>query len=74
MAAVVKAINSRIRANPVLDYVCSTRRFIPFPFFLFGAARGVRLVPMGVALDGRNRGGALPCRLWMVPAFPAIGC
>lgn len=25
MAAAVKALNAKIRANPVLDYVCSTR-------------------------------------------------
>lgn len=28
MAAAIKAINSRIRANPVLDYFCSTRTSI----------------------------------------------
>jgi hypothetical protein len=27
MAAFVKAINAKIRANPMLNYVCSTRRF-----------------------------------------------
>jgi hypothetical protein len=25
MAAAIKAINARIRANPVTDYICSTR-------------------------------------------------
>lgn len=28
MAAVIKAINARIRANPVTDYVCSTRTYL----------------------------------------------
>lgn len=27
MAAAIKALNAKIRANPVLDYVCSTREF-----------------------------------------------
>jgi hypothetical protein len=27
MAALVKAVNAKIRSNPVLDYVCSTRKF-----------------------------------------------
>jgi hypothetical protein len=26
MAAAIKAINARIRANPVTDYICSTRK------------------------------------------------
>jgi len=26
MAAAIKALNARIRANPVLDYFCSTRK------------------------------------------------
>ncbi len=29
MAAFVKAINAKIRSNPVTDYVCSTRKFFP---------------------------------------------
>lgn len=29
MAAAIKAINAKIRSNKVLDYVCSTRTFIP---------------------------------------------
>jgi len=29
MAAAVKALNARIRANPVTDYLCSTRTFNP---------------------------------------------
>jgi hypothetical protein len=29
MAAAIKAINARIRANPVLDYFCSTRESYP---------------------------------------------
>lgn len=32
MAAFVKAINAKIRAHPVLNYVCSTRRFMPSSF------------------------------------------
>ncbi|CAI7652937.1 unnamed protein product [Penicillium discolor] len=33
MAAVIKAINAKIRSNSVLDYVCSTRTYRPrFPF------------------------------------------
>ena len=31
MAAAVKAINAKIRAHPVLNYVCSTRECLPFP-------------------------------------------
>jgi hypothetical protein len=27
MAAVIKAINAKIRSNAVLDYVCSTRTY-----------------------------------------------
>ena len=27
MAAAIKALNARIRANPVSDYLCSTREF-----------------------------------------------
>jgi hypothetical protein len=27
MAAAIKALNARIRANPVTDYFCSTREF-----------------------------------------------
>lgn len=30
MAAFVKSVNAKIRANPMLNYVCSTRMF-PFP-------------------------------------------
>lgn len=35
MAAAIKALNAKIRANPVLDYVCSTREFsfISFPIY-----------------------------------------
>jgi hypothetical protein len=29
MAAAIKAINARIRANPVADYLCSTRESTP---------------------------------------------
>jgi hypothetical protein len=29
MAAAIKALNARIRANPVLDYFCSTRESYP---------------------------------------------
>lgn len=28
MAAVVKAVNAKIRSNPAVSYVCSTRRFV----------------------------------------------
>lgn len=28
MAALIKSVNARIRANPVLDYVCSTRTYL----------------------------------------------
>jgi hypothetical protein len=27
MAAFIKAINARIRSNPILDYICSTRTY-----------------------------------------------
>jgi hypothetical protein len=42
MAAFVKAINAKIRANPMLNYVCSTRRLpsqllISFPVLLTAA-------------------------------------
>lgn len=30
MAALVKALNAKIRSNPVSDYLCSTREFIAF--------------------------------------------
>lgn len=30
MAAFVKAVNAKIRANPVLNYVCSTRELLLF--------------------------------------------
>jgi hypothetical protein len=30
MAAAIKAINARIRANPYLDYFCSTRESAPY--------------------------------------------
>lgn len=30
MAAFVKAINAKIRAHPMLDYVCSTRKWLQF--------------------------------------------
>jgi len=30
MAAAIKALNARIRANPVADYFCSTREFLHF--------------------------------------------
>lgn len=33
MAAFVKSINARIRANKVLDYVCSTRKYTREPLF-----------------------------------------
>ena len=29
MAAAIKALNARIRANPVTDYFCSTRESLP---------------------------------------------
>ena len=35
MAAFVKAINAKIRSNPVTDYVCSTRTYPPRTFFFF---------------------------------------
>jgi hypothetical protein len=35
MAAAIKAINAKIRSNKVLDYVCSTRTFIPNPSATF---------------------------------------
>lgn len=28
MAAAIKALNAKIRSNPMLDYVCSTRTFL----------------------------------------------
>ena len=42
MAAFVKAVNAKIRANPVLNYVCSTRTcflslFSVFDFFLLAS-------------------------------------
>lgn len=33
MAAVIKALNAKIRANPVSDYLCSTRKSA-FPAFI----------------------------------------
>jgi hypothetical protein len=32
-AATIKAINAKIRSNPVSDYFCSTRMFSDLPFF-----------------------------------------
>lgn len=29
MAAAIKALNAKIRSNPVTDYFCSTRTFLP---------------------------------------------
>lgn len=40
MAAFVKAINAKIRAHPVLDYVCSTRKFFGFSFWDLGRELG----------------------------------
>jgi hypothetical protein len=36
MAAAVKAINAKIRAHPVLNYVCSTREYLPFSVYCPG--------------------------------------
>lgn len=41
MAAFVKALNAKIRSNPVSDYVCSTRMYPPLTgFFLFASWTG----------------------------------
>lgn len=44
MAAVVKAINAKIRAHPVLNYVCSTRECLPFSVHL---PRALSAIPAG---------------------------
>ena len=45
MAAFVKAINAKIRSNPVLDYVCSTRKFSLLSRFAAGQRHYNRTIP-----------------------------
>lgn len=37
MAAFVKAVNAKIRSNPVTDYVCSTRTLSILPAAVYAA-------------------------------------
>lgn len=44
MAALIKALNAKIRAHPMLDYVCSTRKLPQFLPEL--PSSSIRAIPM----------------------------
>lgn len=44
MAALVKAINAKIRSNPAVSYVCSTRKLVFYTFDEKGRELGVGVV------------------------------
>jgi len=63
MAAFVKAINAKIRAHPVLNYVCSTREFLssrqlqPFTSHLSLSGQSLRI---RMAVNNTSIGTELP--------------
>lgn len=74
MAALVKAINAKIRSNPVSDYFCSTRKSSPIVVIL-SDLQCVRRPPstadMATAIEageGMRSGKDLQMRSHMLPA------
>jgi len=59
MAAFIKAINTKIRSHPVLDYVCSTRKFTAqfLPELHNSALRGLEMLdPVADRVVKENQG------------------